>query len=58
MDCIRQSAANALAALLNPSPGRVEREAAWFSRHPVAGGAVLATVLVAPMVLSALVEGI
>lgn len=58
MDCIRQAAGNALAALLNPSPGRVEREAAWFSRHPVAGGAVLAAVLAAPMLLSALVEGI
>lgn len=58
MDCIKQSVGNALAALINPSPVRVEREAAWFSRHPVAGGAVLAAVLAAPMLLSALVEGI
>ena len=58
MDCIRQSAANALAALVNPPPGRVGREAAWFSRHPAAGGAVLAAVLAAPMILSALAEGI
>lgn len=58
MNCIKQSAGNALAALVNPSPGRVEREAAWFARHPVAGGAVLAAVLIAPMLLCALMDGI
>lgn len=38
---MRGIVASALAALLNPSPERLGREAAWLERHPLAALALM-----------------